>query len=337
MRLLIGSILVAIASTAFPSPTAAQDAQLRELAGSLSSQLKARGKSPVAITAFANPDYGQAFSNFIVDRLTVLLTKGNLDFDVVARDRVEEATRELNLQLSVPYDSSTFPKLGKRVGARSLIWGSFTVQAGAASVSLVAQIVDVETGRIIGGEVIQIPYTGDIKNMLIERSGVAASEPPASKRVTSAGNGETPRSFGDSGRKSFQNDFLIVDVDRVAVSRDADRVSISLTFRNRGSAEEYLRVAYRPGVSLTDSQATPWAFDSNLSSGLAYQRYSTQDLENMTRLDSNSSHTVILQFQSLRRLGLRPTWVSFSLPVQRRRGNRAENFTVGISNIPVAP
>ena len=93
-----------------------QDRELRDLAGSLASQIKAKGKGPAAITSFVNSEYGPAFNVFLVDRLNILLAKGNADFDVVTRDRVEEAFKEINLALGKNYDSSAFVQIGKHLG-----------------------------------------------------------------------------------------------------------------------------------------------------------------------------------------------------------------------------
>src|SRR5687767_1315563 len=101
MRIRIVGVVLVACVLATPRWVGAQDAQLRVFAESLIAQLKTRGKSPAAVTAFSNADYGPAFSNFIVDRLSVLLARGSADLELVARDRIEEATKELNLQLTV--------------------------------------------------------------------------------------------------------------------------------------------------------------------------------------------------------------------------------------------
>ena len=118
-----------------------QDKELRELADSLTSQVKSRGKGPVAITSFGDGSYCPAFSTYLVDRLSILMARGNTAFDVITRDRVEEVFKEINLSLGKNYDASTFAKIGKQLGTKSLIRGHYTVQAAAATVSLAAQIL----------------------------------------------------------------------------------------------------------------------------------------------------------------------------------------------------
>jgi hypothetical protein len=147
----------------------AQEKELKELAGSLTTQVHQRGKGPVAITSFVNGNsYCPPFSSYIVDRLNIFMVRGNNDVDVVTRDRVEEVFREINLALGKNYDASTFAKVGRQLGAKSLVRGSYTIQPAAATISIAAQLLDVETGRIIGGDVAEIPYTGDVRAMLDE-------------------------------------------------------------------------------------------------------------------------------------------------------------------------
>jgi TolB-like protein len=166
----------------------AQEKQLRSLAADLAKQLSGTARSPVAITSFTNPDFGSAFSVFLVDRLNILLASAEPHFEVVDRSNTELAYREINLSLLRDYDATTFAKIGKRVGARVLVHGSYTVLEGGATVSVTAQILDVETGRIVGGALIDVPYTGDIKSMLTRpegRTGADSAQPPVDQLLES--------------------------------------------------------------------------------------------------------------------------------------------------------
>ncbi|HEV7676332.1 MAG TPA: CsgG/HfaB family protein [Candidatus Angelobacter sp.] len=140
-----------------------------ELALSLTNQIKARGKGPVAITSFVNTrggSYCPSFNSYLVDRLNILLVKSNTQFDVVTRDRVEEIFKETNLALGKNYDASTFAKIGHMLGARALIRGSYTVLQQGATISIAAQLLDVESGRIVGGEVAELPLSADVRTLL---------------------------------------------------------------------------------------------------------------------------------------------------------------------------
>lgn len=175
-------VIFAILVCLFECLCPAQEKELQELAASLSTQVRQRGKGPVAITSFVNGStFCPVFSSYLVDRLNIFMVRGNNDFDVVTRDRVEEVFKEINLALGKNYDATTFARIGKQLGAKSLVRGSYTIQPGAATVSIAAQLLEVETGRIIGGDVADIPYIGDIRSLLDQNGcGPQGSVQPAS-------------------------------------------------------------------------------------------------------------------------------------------------------------
>jgi TolB-like protein len=175
-----------------------QDRGLSELASSLSAQIKARVKGPVAVTSFINTSGGSycpTFNRYLVDRINILLVKGNSDFDVVTRDRVEEVFKEINLALAKNYDASTFAKIGHHLGARALIRGSYTIQRQSATISIAAQLLDVESGRIIGGEVEELPLSADV-SALLEPQACGGDVPSSATARTISG----AASQGDSVR-----------------------------------------------------------------------------------------------------------------------------------------
>ncbi len=144
----------------------AQESELTTLATSLASQVKRRARDPVAIISIANNRSCPAFSTYLVGRLNIYLSKNSADIEVVTRERVEEVFKEINLALGKNYDAATFATVGKHLGARSLIRGTYTLQAQAATISVATEILDVQTGRIIGGEIATIPFTTDLKTLL---------------------------------------------------------------------------------------------------------------------------------------------------------------------------
>jgi TolB-like protein len=171
-----------------------QERGLSELASSLSAQIKSRRKGPVAVTSFLNTKgggYCPSFNSYIVDRLNILLVKGNADFDVVTRDRVEEVFKEINLALAKNYDASTFAKIGHHLGAKALIRGSYTVQQQGATVSIAAQLLDVESGRIVGGEVQELPLSADVRALLEPQ--VCSGDTSGSSNPRSTAGANPPR------------------------------------------------------------------------------------------------------------------------------------------------
>src|ERR1017187_1475629 len=173
-----------------------QDRGLIDLATSLSIQIKQHAQGPVAITSFLNTKAGSycpAFNNYLVDRLNILLAKANTDFVVVTRNRVEEVFKEINLALAKNYDSSTFAKIGRLLGAHALVRGSYTIQNQGATVSIATQLLDVESGRIVGGEVTELPLSSDIRDLLDPQSCSAASDSSSSIEARDALGVKAPR------------------------------------------------------------------------------------------------------------------------------------------------
>ncbi len=146
-------------------------------------------------------NYCPAFNSYLVDRLNILLVRGNTDFDVVARDRVEEMFKEINLALGKNYDSSTFARIGRQLGARALVTGSYTIQQQGATVSIAAQLLDVESGRIVGGDLAEVPFSGDIKALVDPQACVAGDSPRSTQSPGARGND----SHGESGPSTRAN------------------------------------------------------------------------------------------------------------------------------------
>jgi curli biogenesis system outer membrane secretion channel CsgG len=68
-------------------------------------------------------------------------------YTVVERERLILALEELNLGTSTLVDKSTRLKIGKIVGARLMVFGSFFVIAGTMRLDL--RLVEVETGSVL--------------------------------------------------------------------------------------------------------------------------------------------------------------------------------------------
>lgn len=70
------------------------------------------------------------------------------DIMIVERDRLEEVIQELELGKSKRFDQSTISKIGKLVGAKYIVFGSYLDLFG--QLRLDTRLVQIETGAIIG-------------------------------------------------------------------------------------------------------------------------------------------------------------------------------------------
>jgi TolB-like protein len=162
----------------FTLPTVAQDAELRELSTNLAGVIHARAKSPIAVTTFVSEGCGPSFGQFVSNRLNILLTQSGKPFEVVTRNRLNDAMKEINLRIGQNYDAASFAKLGKIVGAKALVRGDYHVFE--SKVSLNAEVIEVESGQMIGGHFVDVPLTADVKGLI--RCGVDAPASATPKR-----------------------------------------------------------------------------------------------------------------------------------------------------------
>jgi hypothetical protein len=160
-----------------------------------------------------------------LDRLNILLARDNSAFAVVARSRVEDAFKEIDLGLSKYYDASTFAKIGKQLGARSIIRGSYTVRSSSGVVSIVGEILDVESGRLIGGEEVNMQLTGDLKAMLSPTGSCGTGAAPAATVSAEMGEG-TKCAVNKTGHYGFANKF---ERTPITVSLDIAGRNMSIT------------------------------------------------------------------------------------------------------------
>jgi curli biogenesis system outer membrane secretion channel CsgG len=72
---------------------------------------------------------------------------GSNRYQVVERAKLESLMSEMKLQRTTPMDTSTRARLGKLLGARYLVLGSYFDLAGSLRVD--TRVVEVETGKVI--------------------------------------------------------------------------------------------------------------------------------------------------------------------------------------------
>ena len=88
------------------------------------------------------PNLEELFASKVVE---ILIEAG--DYEVVERQRLILALEELNLGTTAWVDESTRLRIGRMVGARLMVFGSYQVIAGQMRLDL--RLVDVESGRIM--------------------------------------------------------------------------------------------------------------------------------------------------------------------------------------------
>lgn len=110
------------------------------------------GKRIIAISYFDNTTDNSkynALSKGIADMLITDLSKIS-DLEIVEREKLEQLLKEIKLGNSKYFDQSTAQKLGKGLGAASILTGAFYIMDETLRID--ARLINVETGKIIAAE-----------------------------------------------------------------------------------------------------------------------------------------------------------------------------------------
>jgi curli biogenesis system outer membrane secretion channel CsgG len=92
--------------------------------------------------AFTRPDLGQVLSGEIIQTI-----KQSGDIKVVEREKLVSILEELKLGSSELAEKSTRLKVGRMMGAKEMVFGSYMVVGNTMRVDL--RRVDVETGKVV--------------------------------------------------------------------------------------------------------------------------------------------------------------------------------------------
>lgn len=110
------------------------------------------GNKVIAISYFDNTTSNSKYNSLskgIADMLITDLSKVS-DIDIVEREKLEELLKEIKLGKSSYFDQSTAQKLGKGLGAASILTGAFYVLDNTIRID--ARLINVETGKIIAAD-----------------------------------------------------------------------------------------------------------------------------------------------------------------------------------------
>jgi len=133
-----------------------------------------------------------AWKKVIADVLTTELTSVP-GLSVVERRRLEDVLTELSMSSTDLADSETQLRLGRLLGARSLVVGDYV--AFGSALRLDARIVDVETGRILYSQDVTGPRSqmfGLVWMLAARLSSALGSELPDIPRAGTVGSSVVP-------------------------------------------------------------------------------------------------------------------------------------------------
>lgn len=110
------------------------------------------GNKVIAISYFDNTTANSKYNSLskgIADMLITDLSKVR-DIDIVEREKLEKLIKEIKLGQSKYFDQSTAQKLGKGLGAASILTGAFYVLDGVIRID--ARLINVESGKVMAAD-----------------------------------------------------------------------------------------------------------------------------------------------------------------------------------------
>ena len=174
------------------------------------------GGLPVSILTFGAGDSTgrkQFLGKSITEMVTVDLV-GVQGITLIERSDMEKILKEQALSLSGAFDESEVPQIGKLIGAKYLVYGTYTVQRRRINVTY--KISEVETGVVRGGATV----SGRLRQFMALKNKLAGSIYSSLRSVT-AGLGP----------------FAIPPADATISVDDAENYGKALDFSDRGEYE----------------------------------------------------------------------------------------------------
>ncbi len=294
---------------AWPSLGLAQNSEIETVAPELASRIAAKGGKKVAVTDFTDLQ-GRVteLGRYLAELLSIALVNTDHGLSIVDRGHIRTLLAEHKLADKGIIDPETASELGRIAGVDVLVAGTVTELGGGVSLSVKA--LDTKTALITAGQTLVIPESNALAGLI--RRDVAGVGAVAGPRGTS----------GPPSVRPFQNDFLVVTVDSVAVSKDNRRATLALTFENKSSSEQHIGCGY---PALVDDRAGNWG--SGGVTGVLHEH------SGYSALAPGSRTAVTVEFRG--KSESRPSRVSFSVNCVQRVGDKGKPFSVGITNIPV--
>ena len=278
----------------FPLALSAQALDLDQAAAKLAAKIATPNGTTVAVVDFTDLQ-GRVteLGRYYAEELSIALVNAG-GLKVVDRAHLRSLLTEHKLQNSGLIDEKTAAELGRIAGVNVLVTGSVTELAD--SVRLGVKALNTKTAAIQAATALSLPKSATTAALLrrdvVETS--SSGSPATASRVAS-----TP-----SSARAFQNDFLIVSVENVALKREKDelRAYLTLSLENKSAKDEFIgirRFNSAERFSFMDSNGQEWRAQkiTGLPSAVLgpYDR-ANKDLLN--RLPAGSRQNVMMTFST---------------------------------------
>jgi TolB-like protein len=323
-----------LALIVLPSTTQAASGledSIHELAIHLAETMVSSSVRKVAVIEFSDLNgYRSALGPFIAEELTtqLFIVKPGA-FDVVERQQLAKVLQEQKLSTTSLFDAETIANIGKILGIQAIVTGSIADLGNEIKIN--ARSISVETARVFAAGSTKCPKQGMVENLMRQGAvpgplGVAATEGRPSGRQIQQSD------------VFFQNSFLRLTVDSLALSKDKKEATLALRVENLTTTDLLLGVFHRTQrcrTGLIDNQGNkldPAGAYQDGAIGIACIEPEYAKAEYFTKFSPKGRSTIIFPFR-LMDGEITGDVFSFSAELLMFEAGKVVRFSAGISNI----
>lgn len=326
------ALAIALPSMAQPTAPATPSLEdgIRDLAKQLATTMADGQVRKLAVIEFSDLNgYRSALGLFIAEELTTQLFASKPGaFDVVERQQLAKVLQEQKLGATSLLDAETIAKIGKILGIQAIVTGSIADLGDEIKIN--ARSISVETAKVFAAESARCQKKGVVENLMRQGAG------PGTSNAQPAQDRPAVRQI-QASEVFFQNSFLLLTVDSLAVSKESGRVTLALRLENLTTQEILLSVSrdyYGCEATLMDNQGNIQGSLHASAGGIGCLRPdSVLEADQFTRFSPKSRNTLIFSFGAMDKSGGTGNIFAFSSEFLIFEAGTVKRFSVGISNI----
>lgn len=320
-----------------PVALGAQDAEMEKVAARLAAKIAPLPGASVAVVDFTDLQ-GRVteLGRFYAEELSIALANAPGGFKVIDRGHLKALLAEHKFQTSGVVDEKTAAELGRIAGVTILVTG--TVADIEGSLRLAVKALNTQSAAIQAAVSVSM-LKSDATSALLRRD-VAQSVPGQGSQ---SGSVASRQPAGAPNVRMFQNDFLIVGVDSISLSRKrtgmgtpAALLSLALSMENKGQKDRFLA---HKSSTLMDTSNRKWQVLQVTGLSRDWQNYPET---RYTRISPGERKVVVIQLRAV----LEETEISSPMDASSgnlvmelcdhlRTGNNRQEFSVGLSGLPL--
>jgi curli production assembly/transport component CsgG len=232
--------------------------------------------------------YKSAVGDYAADALTrELVNASDGRFGVVERRRLNQVLEEQNLGETGILDESTVAEIERILGVDAIVTGTVTYFPTTNEIEVGASVIHTRTALVFASAAKLVEADSRTSDLIGQRGASATGRRP---RQSSDETGVRAVQRHDV---YFENSFLRIDVETAAVSEDASKCTLALTFRN--TSLEPIDFALEIGSVIATTEAGDvLVAPEDRSQTNSYPSWGYRDYDSsFERLEAGSSTTLV--------------------------------------------